>query len=231
MPQTPAPIALIGCDIIRPELEVLCREHAPQTRLRFLDQNLHRRPEQMPAIIQAAIDDLADEDIAQVVLGYGLCSNGLVGVEAPPQGMIVPRVHDCVALVLGSRAAFDEQFTAHPGTYYLTASWIDADKDPLGTMEKEYAPRLGRETAEWGMREELRHQTRIALVDSGVCAGSCDRVRDRAQANAEFFDKQYEELAGSAEYLKRLITGPYPQDEFIAIAPGDEVRQNMFFQT
>ncbi len=231
MPEPTPPIALISCDIIRPEIEALCAELAPQTRLHFLDQDLHRTPERMPAIIQQAIDEAAEAEVARVVLGYGLCSNGLVGVKAPPQGLIVPRVHDCVALVLGSRAAYEQQFNACPGTYYLTASWIDADKDPLGTMENEYAPKLGPDVAEWGMREELRHQTRIALVDCGVCRGECERVRNRARANAEFFGKEYEELRGSADYLRRLFTGPYPPEDFIELAPGDVVRQNMFFQT
>jgi hypothetical protein len=230
MSQHPPVTALVSCDIIRPELEALARRHAPRTRLAFCDQDLHRRPEQMPAVIQQKVDEVAaDDPVERVVLGYGLCSNGLVGVKAPAQGLIVPRVHDCVALVLGSREAYDQQFNANPGTYYLTASWIDADKDPLGTMDKEYTPRLGRETAEWGMREELRHHSRIALVDCGVCSGSCDRVRARARQNAAFFEKHYEELQGSAQYLKRLITGPYPEDDFIQVAPGDAVRQNMFF--
>jgi hypothetical protein len=232
MTEATTPITLISCDIIRPELEALRREHAPGARLIFLDQDLHRRPEKMPALIQAAVDEAAeDAEIERIVLGYGLCSNGLVGVTAPRQGLLVPRVHDCISLILGSREAYESQFHACPGTYYLTASWIDADKDPMGTMEREYAPKLGRETAEWGMREELRHQTRIALVDCGICPGSCDRVRDRARQNAEFFDKQYKELRGSAEFLRKLITGPYSEHEFIHVAPHEQVRQQMFFET
>jgi len=225
------PIAIVSCEIIQPELEQLCRAHGVEddVRLCFLDQDLHSEPDKMPAIVQEAVDRAAEQpSVDRIVLGYGLCSNGIVGVRAPGQGLIVPRVHDCVSLVLGSRQAYEQQFTACPGTYYLTPAWIDGKHDPLGTMESKYAPKLGRELAEWGMREEMSHQSRIALVCSDICPADCARVRDRARQNADFFGKQYEELHGTDEFLRKLITGPYPEDEFVHVAPHEQVRQNMF---
>jgi hypothetical protein len=225
------PIAIVSCQIIQPELERLCADHdmTGQVRLSFLDQDLHSEPKKMPAIVQEAVDRAAaDPHVERVVLGYGLCSNGIVGVRAPRQGLIVPRVHDCVSLVLGSRQAYEQQFSTCPGTYYLTPAWIDGKHDPLGTMESKYAPKLGAELAEWGMREEMAHQSRIALVCSDICPADCARVRGRARENAEFFGKQYEELHGTEDLLRKLIAGPYPEDEFVHVAPGEEVRQNMF---
>lgn len=220
---------LIACEILRPDLDKLRDEIAPHVKLHYLDQDLHRYPHRMPAILQEAIDQHA-ADAGRIVMGYGLCSNGVVGIKAPHQPLIIPRIHDCITLYLGSREAYECQFKSCPGTYYLTESWIEHHKDPLGTMQHEYEPKLGREMAEWGMKEEMKHQVRIALVDSGVGDGVPECVRQRAKDNAAFFEKKYEELSGQPDFLKRLLLGPYDnEDDFITVPPGTELSQRMFF--
>ncbi|MFP4434027.1 MAG: DUF1638 domain-containing protein [Phycisphaerae bacterium] len=222
------PTLVIACEILQAELENLAARLGCDARLRFCDQDLHRTPESMPAKVQEIIDAEATDEIARVVLGYGLCSNGVVGVTAPPQGLIVPRVHDCIALFLGSRNEYDRQFNACPGTYYLNQAWIKLNRDPLGTMQHEYAPRMDAETAEWCMREEMKNQTRIALIDSGILGDIPASARKRARENAAFFEMDYEEITGSESYLARLLAGPWSEEDFVHVAPGQAVRQKPF---
>lgn len=222
------PTLVIACEILQAELEELAGRPGCDARLRFCEQDLHRTPEALPAKVQEIIDGEATDEIARVVLGYGLCSNGIVGVTAPPQGLIVPRVHDCIALFLGSRNEYDRQFNACPGTYYLNQAWIELNRDPLGTMQHEYAPRMDAETAEWCMREEMKNQTRIALIDSGILGDIPDSARKRARKNATFFGMDYEEIAGSESYLARLLAGPWDEGDFVHVAPGQAVRQKPF---
>ena len=229
MNQQDKDIFLLACEILRPDLDTLRDQIAPNVRLHYLDQDLHRYPQRMAGIIQEAVDNHAGE-ADRVVLGYGLCSNGVVGVRTHSQPLTIPRIHDCITLYLGSREAYECQFKNCPGTYYLTESWIEHNKDPLGTMENDYEPKLGREMAEWGMRQEMTHQVRIALVDSGVNGGVPECVRNRAVQNAEFFEKKYEELRGDPGFIKRLLLGPYDnEDDFITVPPGIELTQRMFF--
>jgi len=69
------------------------------------------------------------------VLGYGLCSNGILGVQARGQDLIIPRCHDCISFFMGSPEAYRKDFDAHPGTYYLIPGWLSERKDPLGIIE------------------------------------------------------------------------------------------------
>ena len=39
--------------------------------------------------------------------------------------LVVPRSHDCIALFLGSDAEYHEQFRHFPGTYYVSAGWVE----------------------------------------------------------------------------------------------------------
>jgi hypothetical protein len=215
---------IVACRVIQPELEALRREK-DGVDVRHLDQGLHRVPQKMAPFIQEEIDRVAD-GAAQIVLGYGLCSNGIVGVAAGKQGLIVPRCHDCIAFFLGSHSAYLKVFHARPGTYYLTPGWVAEKKDPLGIVEDDYAPRLGRETAVWAMEEELKNYSHITLINNGI--GNLDSLRARAMENARFFKKEYEEIQGSLDYFKKLLRGPYNKKDFLFIEPGQKITQEMF---
>jgi len=214
---------VIACRVMKPELDTLANAHS-HIEIRYLDQNMHERPEQMPAVVQAEIDAVKAY-AGQIILGYGLCSNGIVGVRAPRQGLIIPRVHDCITLFLGSRAVYEKVFYEHPGTYYLTPGWVEERKDPLGYMASTYVPKMGREKAEWGIREELRNYTRIVMIDTH--AEDMEPLRRIARENAAFLEKEYAEIPGGQDYFRRILFGPYPEADFIHLQAGETMQQEM----
>lgn len=218
-------LAIVACQVLEPELESIRKNHE-DVEILYLDQGLHRTPQKMAAQVQALVDQAARTS-ERIVLGYGLCSNGIVGVEARHQGLIVPRCHDCIAFFLGSPKAYLDDFHSRPGTYYLTPGWIAERKDPLSIMRDEYEPRFGRETAEWIKREELKHYTHIVLINTGVAEP--EPMRARARENAQFFNMKLLELEGqSLAYFNKLVKGPYEPAEFIHLNPGEVVTQDMF---
>lgn len=215
---------IVACRIMQPELEKI-RLPTNGVEIRYLDQGLHMTPKKMAPVIQEQID-LVTGRFDEIVLGYGLCANGIVGVLAREEGLYVPRSHDCIALFMGSCEAYRTAIKKRPGTFYLTAGWIEARKDPLSYMEDRYVPRMGRETAEWGMKEELKHYSHFVLINTGV--GDLDRMRRQTLENAKFFGKEYEEVPGNLALLRRMIMEPLRDNDFIFIDPGGSVRQNMF---
>jgi len=215
---------VIACRVMQPELEQ-ARQGNNHLEVRYLDQGLHRTPQKMADLIQEEMERV-DGDVGRIVLAYGLCSNGIVGIRAGRKGLIIPRCHDCIAFFLGSPAGYKEAFAARPGTYYLTPGWVAEKKDPLGIIEEEYVPRYGRETAQWAMEEELKHYTHISLINNGV--GDIAALRARAMKNAEVLNKTYEEIEGTLDFFHRILKGPYTQEDFISLKPGEEITQEMF---
>ena len=218
---------VIACRSLKPELEKTAVESSSEAELIFLDQELHRTPDKMPAEVQQAVDDVKDT-ADEIVLGYGLCSNGIVGVTAPPQGLIVPKVHDCITLFLGARNLYRQAFKENPGTYYLTPGWIDEQKDPLGIMENDYTPRMGKEFAEWGIKEELKNYTHIVFVSSTAAREQIENLRKRARDNACFLEKQFEEVEGQDAYFRKILNGPYNEEDFIFFKGGQKITQSPF---
>jgi len=216
---------IIACRVMETELQSVGR-HQPGVTIRYLDQGLHRTPEKMAPLVQGEADR-ASTGADRIVLGYGLCSNGIVGVKAGAQGLLVPRCHDCIGFFFGSLQAYGRAFEQRPGTYYLTNEWIREKKDPLGIVEDDYAPRIGMETAVWVMEEELKHYTHIALINTG--AGDLDFLRRRTTENASFFKKEYLEVRGGLEFFSKIVEGPYKEEDFLFIRPGESIRQEMFW--
>lgn len=210
---------------MRPELEAIdSQEH--DVEFDFQEQNLHRTPELMGGVLQQAIENAARRTDSPIVLGYGLCSNGTVGLTAPEQGLVIPLVHDCISLFLGSREAYDKAFNARCGTYYLTPGWVATGKDPLGVLEEDYVPRVGRDDAEWALHEELKHYTHITLIDTGT--GDIEALRSRALENTRFLNKEYEEVRGTGAFFERMVRGPYDDGDFLVVEPGETVVQDTF---
>lgn len=214
---------VIACEVMREELEFVSRGR--NVSFFFLEQGLHRTPKKIAPLIQEKIDGVG-ESVERVVIAYGLCSGGIKGIRGRLQELVVPKIHDCIALFLGSCEAYKEAFRTSPGTYYLTPGWVAAKKDPLGIIYEDYAPKHGIETALWVMEEELKHYKNIALINTG--AGKMDGLRARAQENCTALGKEYCEIEGSLDYFRRIIHGPYASEDFVVIPPGEEVTEDMF---
>ena len=243
------PLVVIACDVLQDMIEKLLPVDQVQA-VTFLDFGLHAVPKKMKAALQQAIDGIPRPSM--VLLGYGLCGNGLKGIRSGRHTLVLPRVDDCVAVMLGSREAYRQEFAKEPGTYYLARGWLERSRhqleevapalsgytaDPLANHEL-LVERYGLETADWLMDQQYRNYRRLALVAAD--AGDLERYRQRAMEVAGFcsrWNMRYEELLGSPAYARRLIQAGLalrsgqdgnPGDEFLVIPPGEEIRSEQF---
>ena len=198
----------------------------PDVGHRVLDFGLHTDPDKLRKALQAAID-AASGEADTIVLGYGLCSRGVVGIRATDCTLIVPRVDDCIAIFLGSHLAYRQQSRSEPGTYYLTKGWIEVGDSPFADYERMAANR-GQDFAERVIRLMLKNYTRLALINTGQY--ELERYREYARRTAERFELRYEEIDGSTALVKKMIDGPW-DDEFIVVQPGQSIELAAFFAT
>ena len=172
-------------------------------RVTYMDYGLHLLPRRMTTTLQETIKCI--EEPSLVVLGYGLCGNGLQGIAAGRHTLIVPRVSDCVALLLGSYKAYQQEFSAVPGTYYLSRGWLEAGSHPLGEYEG-YVEKYGAEQAMWLMDQQYQNYERLVLVAHRQA--ELDACRPQAEEIARFcarWDMRLEEILGSDGYVRQLV--------------------------
>jgi hypothetical protein len=193
--------------------------HLPEgVEPQVLDFGLHVNPKQLKRILQETVDAVAPE-ADTILLGYGLCAQAVVGLRANDCTLVVPKVDDCIAIFLGSGAAYQEQFRAEPGTYYLTKGWIEAGDSPFAEYDS-LVERYGGEKAQWLMSQMLKNYTRLALINTGQY--EMERYRTYARCTAERWGLGYEEIPGSDALIARLLHGPWDGD-FVVARPGETI--------
>lgn len=220
-------VAVIACRVFESSL---CK-WLGATPITFLDHGLHDIPKKLTRALQAALEALPEPSL--VLIGYGLCGNGLHGLQSGRHTLIIPRADDCIALYLGSQAARRAQLEADPGVYFLTSGWLEGANNPMSNYHKHLAA-YGEEQANWLLQTMYGHYSRLVFVAGDQ--EEFETYRPRAQAIAHFMRERlgwtYEERLGSEAYLQRLLAAPADMlrlgDDFLLVPPGSQATQEMF---
>lgn len=213
--QTNGRTAVIACATVIEEM----RPHLPPgVTHQVLDFGLHIQPDALRQALQEAID-AASDSAETLILGYGLCSQAVVGLTANGCTLVVPRVDDCIALFLGSGKAYMKQQRAEPGSYYLTKGWIEVSDTLLDEYERT-VERYGQQRADRMMQLMLKNYTRLAFIDTGQYEQ--ERYREYARSAAERLGLRYEEIPGSDALIIKTLNGPWDGD-FVVAHPGQTI--------
>jgi hypothetical protein len=228
---TPLPVVVIACKVFQNLLETYLPDQLI-SQITFLDYGLHRVPKKLREAVQGEIDLI--EEPSLVVLGYGLCGNGLDGVKAGEHTLLIPRTDDCIAILLGSYDAYQREFNETPGTYYLSKGWLESGSNPLQEYEN-YVERYGSEKAAWLMDVQYQNYKRLAFVAHQKA--DLEKFRSKALEVARYCERwgmRYEEILGSDRYVRGLAQVAAAiesaDEDFLVVPPGGELKQRDFMR-
>ncbi len=225
------PVVGIACKVFEGLIDrFLPKEIAD--RVTFLDYGLHRVPTKLTIAVQNCIDEIDTPSL--IVLGYGLCGNGLDGIKARNHTLLIPRTDDCIAILLGSYPRYMQEFTSEPGTYYLTKGWLESGSNPLQEYQ-EIAEKYGPEDAEWIMDTQYQNYKRLAFIAHQEA--DLFKYRPSAKEVAAYCERWgmvYEEILGTDKYIQRLVEVALNLDkldsEFLVVPPGGTLTQAAFMR-
>ena len=216
------PVILLACRIFEGSIQNLLPAQNFQT-VEFFDYGLHTFPKKLNSAVQNWLDSLPEP--SRVILGYGLCGNGLANIQAGRHTLVIPKADDCIAILMGSRQRYRKEFDEHPGTYYLSKGWLEIGSDPLGQYET-LLKKYDSETTNWLMDQQFQHYRRLVFVAQHV--SEFDHYRIRIRQVAEYCSRwgmTYEEMLGSEEFIIQLLetanSMPRVADQFIIVQPGE----------
>lgn len=213
---------VIACATVIEEIQPFIPADVSQE---VLDFGLHLIPGKLKDVLQAKIDEVSPQCDA-VLLGYGLCSMAVVGLQARSAHVIIPRTDDCIAIFLGSAEAYKTQAKKEPGTYYLTKGWIEVGDTPF-EEHKKLIEKFGEARAMRLTSLMLKNYTRLAFINTGQY--EIERFREYARQTAQTFNLRFEEIEGSPALVRKMVFGPW-DDEFIVLEPGQTMRYEDFVQ-
>jgi hypothetical protein len=212
-----------------------CAARSPNTvDVVIMRQGLHNEPGKLRGEVQKALDvttDLQNRPYDASLLGYGLCSNGIVGLSARIP-IVVPRGHDCITLLLGSKDKYKEYFDSHRGVYWFSPGWIETDNQPgkerFESTLREYIEKFGEDNAKYLMEAEqnwLNEYKWATYIDWGFA--NAEGEKQFTKKAAEFLNWKYDEVKGDSGLMQRLVDGRWNEKEFLVVKPGQKITEDL----
>lgn len=228
-------LRLISCEVLYREMCDAVARSRHQVDAEFLSKGWHdlggRR---MAALIQERIDAVPAGDYDAILLGYGLCGNGLSGIEARHTMLVLPRAHDCIALLMGGRGRYQAFVEEFPGTFYRSTGWLERGKGlkqlthgttGMDATLEEFIEKYGEENGRYLYDELTRYRSayqRLVYIETGLEPDG--RFEEEARWEAAEHGWEFRKIRGSLELFRRLVNGAWGGEEFLLVQPGERVR-------
>jgi len=227
-------LQFIACKVMQREVYFCAARSKNVVDIALMEQGLHDQPDKLRTQVQKALDNTCDiqgRPYDSSLLGYGLCSNGIAGLSAKIP-IVVPRGHDCITLLLGSKDKYKEYFDSHRGVYWYSPGWIESGKQPsqerYEKLLKEYKEKYGEDNAQYLMEVEqkwIKEYNWATYIDWGLA--NSDRYKEYTKRCAEFLGWNYDQLEGDPALMQRLVDGQWNESEFLVVKPGQKIAEDL----
>jgi len=227
-------LQLIVCKVLQREAYFCAARSKNLVDVVLMEQGLHNEPDRLRREVQKALGrthDIQGRPYDASLLGYGLCSNGTAGLSAEIP-IVIPRGHDCITLLLGSKERYQDYFDSHRGVYWYSPGWIESGAQPsrerYERLLAEYTQKYGEDNAKYLMEVEqtwMKEYHWAVFVNWGLT--DSDAYKSYTRACAEFLGWDYDELPGDSGLMQRFVDGLWEENEFLVVAPGRRIAEDV----
>ncbi len=231
-------IHIIACRILTRELNWLAAQSEHQVDITWVGRGLHNTPEALRRRLYNEVENLyAQLESGEleykpdyIVLGYGLCSNGVVGVRCRDIPIVVPRTDDCIALFMGSQERYFKEFSESGGAFWLNSGWLERSLNLFDTEDlqrrrwMEYAEKYGEDNADYLLEVEsswMSNYSTLGYIHSAVHDAPADL--ERAQQEAQARSWKLREVNDDLRLLRMMVDGTWNEEEFLILKPGERI--------
>ncbi len=209
---------VVACVTLKDELAAAMETCHSSLTVRWLPVK-HDTPDEMRKMIQHTIDSQTQADT--ILLAYGCCGGGLVGIKSDNARLVIPRAADCIALLLNNQPDLERLRTRG---YFLTRGWLNGEKSlekSLDAVARQYGPK---KMEDW-IRAVYGGYQALFLIDTGAYAFA--QEKHRVGQLARRLGLKPRGIAGDISLLKRLVSGQW-DSRFIIKKPGTQTTYDDF---
>ncbi len=223
----------IACAVLAIDMKHSAKKLGIDIDYKFLEAGLHNNPKLLKEKLQAAIDEVSETDLCdRIIIGYGICGKGTIGIQSRSVPLAIPKVHDCVALFLGGDQAYKNEFKKFPGTYYLSAGWCEEKTEPMSQRKQwawfgdkklefndlveKHGENAAQQTFDF-LNSWQKNYQRAAFIETGSKASP--RYEKFAQEMAEEYNWKYTKIKGGQALIEKMITADQSTPEILFVPP------------
>jgi hypothetical protein len=204
---------VLACRTVAHELTSAIETTGASYPVCWVDSEFHNRPEKLREEIQSKIDGLWNANT--IILAFGLCGNGLIGLHSEKARLILPRTEDCISLLLGSQER-RAMLTQEAPRFFFTKGWLESE----GSIAHEYeycVRRFGLQRGLKIMRMMLKGYRYFSFIETGGY-DSAPYIA-KTEKLARKLGLAHQVIVGSSRFFEKLLLGPWDH-EFIVVQPG-----------
>ena len=224
---------VIACAVLALDIRHIAEKLGMDVDTKFLEGGLHDRPNLLREKLQESIDTISQSGrYERIVIGYGVCGRGTIGVQSREVPLVIPKVHDCIALLLGGDTAYQREFNKYPGTYYISAGWYEEKTEPHSQRRQivyygnerlkynELVEKYGQNTADETflfLSTWQKNYQRAVFIETG--AKKSFRYEEYALQMAKDYGWKFEKMIGDQSPIQKLLTTGETSDEILVVPP------------
>jgi len=207
---------IICCRTLENELTAAMEKTGVRYPVEWMESGLHNSPSRLNARL---FERIARLEADRILLAMGFCGNALPGIVSLRAEIIVPRVDDCISLLLGGMKP-RQKVSSEYAAYFLTDGWLKGERNII--REYEYSvEKFGEEEAEMLAEMIYGHYRTLALLDTGVCP--TDGLWDQTENISNLLHLERRIIPGTLSRLEELLAGPWDREHYLVIPPGETV--------
>jgi hypothetical protein len=231
-------LKLLTCEVFAREIAAALRDTPHQIDLQFFSKGLHEAPcQSMRERLQEAIDAVGSGYDA-VIMAYGLCRYGTEGLQARSIPLVIPRAHDCITILLGSKERYSEYREQHPGAFYRSTGWLERRRNPedmqkiseagkhgLNASREELCAKFGDDEGDYLfsiLGNQTKNYDQLTFIEMGTEPDYRFELQSRIEADRNGW--RFEKLSGSLSLIRDLLKGSWDPEKFLVVPPGSKVR-------
>ncbi len=211
---------IIACSSLREYVEYAQKKVGSNHPVYYLDRKYHRDPAEMRTHVIDTIKGLSEET-ETVLVAMGFCGGSWEGVSAPCR-IVLPRVDDCVSLLLqtGDRPISDLKAPRH---LYVRA--LDPSTESFKRIFDSLTRDKDEETRRRYHEDWKSYYDCISIIDTGI--NDCRRKDyfDIVNKDADWLEAKTEYVPGGAHIIEKLLRGEW-DEQFLVLEPNKAVSKD-----
>lgn len=206
---------ILGCSSLKDFIDHAQKKAGTEYPVKYLNRLYHRDPAEMREHVIEALNEL-DPDVDTVLVSMGFCGGSWDKVKVPVR-VVIPRVDDCVSLLLQTT---DEPVSdlKKPDHLYIK------DKDPKNMSFKgifEHMTKdIDEETKKRYHEDWKRYYNEIDIIETEVYDSRKPEYAETVKIDADWLEAEMKYVPGGTYLLEKLFTGRW-DEQFKVMEPGE----------